>query len=74
MSEYSKYELVSERKTMVDEGANKGVIYKNLKELNEAVQYLPMGESLRSDLDIWVNRLMMKKWFYDGCPSCNKSA
>ena len=32
------------------------------------------GESLRSDLDIFVIRLFMKKWYYDGWPSCNKSA
>lgn len=32
------------------------------------------GETLKSDLDVFVNRLSMKKWYYEGCPACNKSA
>lgn len=51
-----------------------GSVMKNLKELNAAMDTLIQGESLRTDLDVYVNRLMTKKWFYDGCPSCNKAA
>ena len=32
------------------------------------------GDSLKSDLNVWVNRFNTKKWFYEGCPQCNNSA
>lgn len=73
MNEYKTYENLSERK-MKEEENNHGTVYKNLKELNNAIQYMTLGETLRSDLNIWVNRLLVKKWFYEGCPSCNKSS
>lgn len=47
---------------------------KNTKELNQAIETLVYGETLRTDLDLFVNRLMMKKWYYQGCPQCNKAA
>lgn len=47
---------------------------KNLKELNQAIETLVMGETLKTDLDVHINRLLMKKWFYEGCPGCNKAA
>jgi hypothetical protein len=59
---------------MQDDQYNSGTIYKNLKDLNEAIQSLSSGESLKSDLDVFVTRILTKKWFYDGCPACNKSA
>jgi hypothetical protein len=73
MTEFKNYELVSERK-MKEEDNSQGTTLKNMRELNDAIQYLSLGESLKSDLDVWVNRLSMKKWFYEGCPSCNKSS
>lgn len=73
MSEYKAYENLSERR-MKEEDNNHGTVHKNLKELNNAIQYLTLGETLRSDLNIWVNRLLTKKWCYEGCPSCNKSS
>ncbi len=73
MSEYKAYELVSERR-MKEEDNSAGNILRNMKELNEAIQYMSIGETLRSDLDVWVNRLTTKKWFYEGCPQCNKAS
>lgn len=35
---------------------------------------MSMGDSLKSDLDVFVNRLFLKKWNYEGCPHCNKAA
>lgn len=30
------------------------------------------GDTIRSDLNVWLNKMVMKKWYYDGCPHCNK--
>jgi hypothetical protein len=35
---------------------------------------MSLGETLRSDLDIWVNRITTNKWFYEGCPQCKKTS
>jgi hypothetical protein len=32
------------------------------------------GETIKSDLDIWINKINTKKFHYDGCPHCKKSA
>lgn len=45
-----------------------------MKELTSAIDTLYTGETLKSDLDVFVNRILMKKWYYDGCPACNKAA
>lgn len=73
MLEYKNYELLSERRAMGQDD-NQGVFLTNLKELNDAVQYLSMGETLKTDLNVLIGRFLMKKWFYEGCPACNKSA
>lgn len=74
MAEYKTYENLSERKMKEEENSH-GTVHKNMKELNNAIQYMTLGETLRSDLNIWVNRLLVaKKWYYEGCPSCNKSS
>ena len=72
MQNHHSYEMLSERK--MREEQTEGIVYKNLKELNYAMDTLITGETLRTDLDIFVNRLMTRKWFYEGCPSCNKAA
>lgn len=63
MSEYKTYENLSDKR-MKEEDNSHGTVYKNLKELNNAIQYLTLGETLRSDLNVWVSRLLTKKWFY----------
>lgn len=45
-----------------------------MKELGNALDYMNDGESLKSDLNVFVNRILLKKWYYEGCPSCNKAA
>lgn len=72
MNEHSSYELLSERK--IKEEDNTGTVFKNMRELSEGIETLVMGETLKTDLDVFVNRLLMKKWYYEGCPGCNKSA
>lgn len=63
MNEYKGYENLSERR-MKEEDNSHGTICKNLKELNHAIQYLTLGETIRSDLNVWVSRLLTKKWCY----------
>ena len=72
INDHKMYTLLSERK--LKEEQVEGTIFKNLKELNAAMDTFIEGESLKTDLDVFVNRLMMKKWYYEGCPSCNKAA
>ena len=62
VNDHKLYTLLSERK--VKEEQVEGTIFKNLKELNAAMDNFIEGESLKTDLDVFVNRLMMKKWYY----------
>lgn len=72
MANHKSYELVSEWK--VKEEDTQGEVFTNLKDLGAAIDNISVGDTLRSDLYIHINRLLMKKWYYEGCPSCNKSA
>jgi hypothetical protein len=45
-----------------------------MRELGGAIDTMNDGETLRSDLNVLINRITTKKWYYEGCPGCNKSA
>ena len=32
------------------------------------------GETIKSDLNIWINKMNNKRFYYDGCPHCKKTA
>lgn len=72
MENYKAYELISDRRTKEED--NSGNIFKTMKDLSNAIDYMNDGETLRSDLCVFVNRLLLKKWYYEGCPGCNKAA
>jgi hypothetical protein len=31
------------------------------------------GENIKTDLVITLSKMNLKQWFYEGCPSCQKS-
>ncbi len=73
MNNAKNFELLSERRAKDEDNTNT-VIYKNSRDLLSAIETMSSGETLKSDLDVFINRLLMKKWYYEGCPGCNKSA
>lgn len=48
---------------------------KNIKELQDKIVNLSEGDSIKSMLNVWVNRMAVhRKWSYDACPKCKKAA
>lgn len=73
MNNWKNYQLLSERK-MKEEDPNSTPACRNFQELTKAISQMGMGETIKTDVNVWVNRIMTKKWFYEGCPACNKAA
>lgn len=45
------------------------------QELNEKINRMGQGETIKSILNVWINRFaFLKKWNYEACPKCKKAA
>ena len=48
---------------------------KNIKELQDKISYMTEGDSIKSVLHVWLNRMAInRRWYYDACPKCKKTA
>lgn len=70
LNDYKSYDDLSERKGGNDEGK---VFCYSMKDLEQKIVEMGNGDTIRSDLDVWVSRMFMKKWFFEACPHCDKS-
>ena len=73
MANWRSYKFMSEMKPR-EELATTATQCSNFSELTMAIDRMAMDESIRTDTKIYINRLLTKKWFYEGCPGCNKAA
>ena len=69
--ERDRLEMLSERKERnieIEEPC------KNLKELENELVYLDNGKEIKSTMTLMLTLISYKKWSYESCPHCRKSA
>jgi hypothetical protein len=71
MKEYASYEKLYEIKST---GHENNKVCTTLSELERKIENLEFDEWVRGDFTVYINKFGLKKWHFDGCPHCGKSA